>query len=416
MRAKNSFFKKIFLFAFASIAVLMAPLAFAVEQPTDTVRIEVFERQDCGHCQDEKVFLNQLSKDRGDLIVIYHDIAEKEHKQHFLELAELEGIPKVTPITIIDSVLMQGFSTPETTGKRIEALINNAKGKPQLTFEEFIAAGGSREVDSSGSGCDIDGETVQCGVQALNYVFDVPFFGPVDMAKYSLHTLSLVLGFVDGFNPCAMWVLVMFLTILSEAGSRRRMFEMAGLFIFAEAVMYYLILNVWMTTWDFVGMDRIITPIVGFVAVGAGSYFLYLFYKKDTSCKVGSFESKRRTQEKIKAYATAPMTIAVALGILALAFSVNIIEFACSIGIPQTFTKILDLSNLNWAGKQFYNALYILMYMIDDLIIFGFALYAFDKIGLTTHKYTRFSHFVGGFIMVILGLILLIDPTLLVFG
>ncbi|MBU1017738.1 glutaredoxin [Patescibacteria group bacterium] len=407
--------KKLCITLFGVVA-LAIPFAYAVDTPTDTVRVEVFERQDCGHCQDEKEFLNQLSKTRGDLIVVYHDIAEKEHKKHFIQLAELEGIPKVTPITIIDGVLLQGFSTAETTGKQIESLIESAKGKQQYTFEEFIAAGGSKEVQSGGSACDIDGETVQCGVEAINYIIDVPFIGPVDASKYSLPVLSLVLGFVDGFNPCAMWVLVMFLTILAEAGSRRRMFEMAGIFIFAEAVMYYLILNVWMTTWDFVGLDRIVTPIVGLVAAGAGSYFLYLFYKKDTACKVGSLERKRKTQEKIKGYAQAPMTIMVGLGILGLAFSVNIIEFACSIGIPQTFTKVLDMSYLSWAGKQLYNALYILMYMIDDLIIFALALYSFDKIGLTTHKYTRASHFIGGLIMVILGVILLTNPTLLVFG
>ena len=110
------------------------------------------------------------------------------------------------------------------------------------------------------------------------------------------------------------------------------------------------------------------------------------------------------------------MTIAVALGVLALAFSVNIIEFACSIGIPQTFTKILDINYLTWAGKQFYNALYILMYMVDDLIVFGLALYSFEKVGLTTHKYTSASHFIGGLLMLILGLIMLLNPTLLVFG
>lgn len=399
--------------------LLFVPSVFAEGEDViceDPVRIEVFEREDCRHCRAEKEFLNQLQKARGDLIVTYHNIGEKIHKEHFIELTELEDIPKVTPITIIDSVILQGFGTAETTGKQIEALIEGAKGKPQLTFEEFIVAGGSKYVESSGSACDIDGETVQCGVQAVNYVVDVPFIGPVDMAKYSLPVLSLVLGFVDGFNPCAMWVLVMFLTILAEVGSRRRMFEMVGLFIVAEAVMYYLILNVWMTTWDFVGLDRIITPIVGLVAVGAGSYFLWLFYKKDTACKVGSLERKAKTHQKIKGYAEAPMTIMVALGILGLAFSVNIIEFACSVGIPQTFTKILDINYLSWAGKQFYNALYILMYMIDDLIVFGLALYAFDRIGLTTHKYTRASHFIGGLLMMILGLILLTNPTLLIFG
>ncbi len=383
---------------------------------SETVRIEVFEREDCSHCRDEKAFLNHLQKERGDLIVIFHDIGEVDHKEHFLQLTELESIPKVTPITIIDSVILQGFDTAKTTGQKIRALVNNAKGKEQLTFQEFIAKGGSSHVETSDATCEIEGEEIGCAAPEADYWVTIPLIGPVNVSKYSLPILSLILGFVDGFNPCAMWVLVLFLTILMEAGSRRRMFQMAGIFIFAEAVMYYLILNVWMTAWDFVGMDAIVTPIVGFVAVSAGIFFLYKFYKEDTACKVGSLESKRKTSEKIKKYATGPMTLITMFGILMLAFSVNIIEFACSVGIPQTFTKILDIGDLTWVGKQFYNAIYILMYMVDDLIIFAIALYSFDRIGLTTHKYTRASHLIGGTIMVVLGLILLINPTLLVFG
>lgn len=402
------------LFVFSSFSAVM-PVQ-AVDQPTETVRIEVFERLDCGHCQAEKAFLNDLSAERGDLIVIYHDIADKEHKKHFIQLTELENLPKVTPITIIDGTVIQGFDTAETTGKKFEKLIDATKGQPQHTFEEFIAMGGSKNVESVEGTCETNGEDGGCAVTGTEFWVDIPFFGPRNVAKYSLPFMSAVLGFVDGFNPCAMWVLVMFLAILMEAGSRRRMFEMAGLFILAEAIMYYLILNVWMTAWDFVGLDRIITPIVGFVAVAAGTWFLYLFYKNDTTCKVGSMETKRRTTEKIRGYANAPMTIGVALGVLALAFSVNIIEFACSVGIPQTFTKILDLNYLSFAGKQFYNAIYILMYMVDDLVVFGVALYSFDKIGITTAKYTRMSHFIGGLIMVILGIIMLTDPTLLIFS
>jgi cytochrome c biogenesis protein CcdA/glutaredoxin len=390
-----------------------AALAIACKDP---VMIEVFERKDCGHCQDEKEFLSQLQKERNDLVINYHDIGDPEHKAHFLQLMELEKLPKVTPVTLIDGVLMQGFDTAKTTGKKIRALVDQSKGKPQRTFEEYIAAGGSGKIETEGGGCTIDGDTVQCSAQGANTWVTLPFVGTVvDVSKYSLPLLSLILGFVDGFNPCAMWALVMFLTLLAEVGSRRRMFEMAGLFILAQGIMYYLILNVWMTTWDFVGLDRIVTPIIGLVAVGAGGYFLYQFYKKDSTCKVGSLESKQKTREKIKGYASAPMTIAVALGIVGLALSINIIEFACSVGIPQTFTKVLDMNYLDWAGKQFYNFLYILMYMIDDLVIFALALFSFEKIGLTTHKYTRASHFIGGLIMVVLGVILLVKPTLLVF-
>lgn len=408
-------------FANAQEDLLTDPIAQEIEEgcvvpDSETIRVEVFERDNCGHCQDEKEFLNLLQKDRGDLIVVFHDINEPDHKKHFLQLAELENIPKVTPITIIDGVILQGFDTADTTGKKIRALVEEAKGKTQYTFEEFIALGGSSHVEADSGTCNIEGEEIYCGVQEVDYWVTIPFYGPVDVAKYSLPILSVILGFVDGFNPCAMWVLVLFLTILMEAGSRKRMFQMAGIFIFAEAVMYYLILNVWMATWDFVGMDDIITPIVGMVAVGAGCFFLYQFYKADTTCKVGSLERKRKTMEKIRHYSTSPMTIITFIGILGLAFSVNIIEFACSVGIPQTFTKILDMNYLSWAGKQIYNTIYILMYMIDDIIIFAIALYSFDKIGLTTHKYTRASHLIGGTLMVVLGLILLIKPTLLIFS
>ena len=215
-------FKKILIGTLISLSIVVAPLTFAIEQPKDTVRIEVFERQDCKHCKDEKAFLNQLSKTRNDLIVVYHDIAEAEHKKHFIELTELEKIPKVTPITIIDGVILQGFDTAETTGKKIESLVKNAKGKKQYTFEEFIKAGGSKQVVTSSGTCDIDGKSVECSVQSVNYWINIPFIGAVDMSKYSLPTLSLILGFVDGFNPCAMWVLVMFLTILAEVGSRKK--------------------------------------------------------------------------------------------------------------------------------------------------------------------------------------------------
>jgi len=435
---RNMKIKTLLIALISGVAIFAAPFANAQEEvtpvttsvqedaaaecppgvvPEETVRVEVFERATCGHCQDEKAFLNELQKELGNLIIVYHDIsADKVHKDHFLQLTELEKLPKVTPITIIDGVILQGFDSAETTGKKIRALIEEAKGKTQYTFEEFIAAGGSRQIETAGATCNIEGEEVGCAADTVDYWVTVPFIGPVNVAKYSLPILSIILGFVDGFNPCAMWVLVLFLTILMEAGSRKRMFQMAGIFIFAEAVMYYLILNVWMTAWDFVGMDDIVTPVVGFVAVVAGCFFLYQFYKADTSCKVGNLASKKKTADKIKKYATGPMTLLTLLGILALAFSVNIIEFACSVGIPQTFTKILDMNYLSWAGKQIYNAIYIFMYMVDDLVIFALALYSFDKIGLTTHKYTRASHLIGGTLMVVLGLILLIKPTLLVFG
>ena len=92
----------------------------------------------------------------------------------------------------------------------------------------------------------------------------------------------------------------------------------------------------------------------------------------------------------------------------------NIIEFACSIGIPQAFTKILNMNYLTGIEHQIYLWIYTLFYMIDDFIIFGIALYSIEKIGIT-HKYSRYCNLIGGIAMLILGYLLIFNPTALLF-
>lgn len=64
------------------------------------------------------------------------------------------------------------------------------------------------------------------------------------------------------------------------------------------------------------------------------------------------------------------MTLGVFVGTIGIAFSVNIIEFACSIGIPQAFTKLLEMSPLTFVAKQAYILVYTLFYMVDDFLVF----------------------------------------------
>jgi len=392
-------------------------IAIAQTEPTQKTPISMFERQNCTHCKKEKAFLKQLETERKDIEIILYDISKKENRELWKKFTTLENIPKVTPITLVGNTIIQGYGTDNTTGKRIKELINQSRKKETLKVQEFIKAGGSggKAEKVTGGTCDDKG-LEPCGITQTNneYLIDIPLLGPIDFQKYSLPTLSLVLGFVDGFNPCAMWVLVTFLVILIDAGSKKRMWQLAGIFVAAEAIMYYLILNVWFTTWDFIGLNNVITPIVGTIAIGAGAYFLYEWKTSDGTCKVTSSKQKSKTREKLQKLVSTELTILSILGILGIAFSVNIIEFACSIGIPQTFTKIIELNNLGFWQTQFYMMLYILMYMADDIIIFGIALYSFEKIGITS-KYTKLSHLIGGSLMLILGLILILNPELLVF-
>ena len=413
MMFKN-IFKKLIISSFLLLGTLN--MSFA-EQPVideSKIFIDVLEREECIHCQAQKKFFDELQQERDDLQIYYREIKTPKHKEMFDKITDLEGISKVTPITLINGQLIEGFAAGETTGRMYLDILNKAEPSENLSFEEFLENYDPSKVSKGGAGCSLDKGCSADGSGYQPFYIKVPFMESFDVKKYSLPVMSFILGAVDGFNPCAMWVLVTFILILSKIGDKKKLWQVIGLFLAAQAIMYAMILNLWMTVWDFVGLDAIITPIVGTIAIGAGTFFLWEFVQKDAGCKVTSSETKKKTKSKIEAIVSKDFGLMTALGIIGIALSINVIEFACSIGIPQVFTKILDLNYISFWGKQFYMSLYILAYMIDDLIVFMVALYSLDKLGLTT-KYSKASNLIGGLLMLALGYILIFHRELLVF-
>lgn len=405
----------VFLAVFFVLPIRFLTASGIQRESVEPVVIHMFTRDDCKFCIAQAEFLKDLETKRNDFIVEYHNLANKPDQQLFVQFAEARELPKVTPLTVIGRTILQGFDSPEGTGARIVSAIERAKQDPPVSLETVMNAKDGEVVGNADSGCE--GEVCEATAGPGGFVFKLPFLGVVDLQKYSLPALAAILGFVDGFNPCAMWVLVTFLLVLMQIGDRKKMIQVAGLFIVAEAIMYTLILNVWYHAWDFVGLDKIVTPLVGLLGLGSGTYFLYKWWKKRNAplvCDVTDFDQQMKIETKIHHFAKAPMTIAVVFGIIGLALSVNIIEFACSIGIPQAFTKIIELNNLGFLKTQFYMGIYTLMYMVDDLIVFGIALWGFDKLHHAGEKYSRLSLLIGGVLMLILGALLLVAPNLLV--
>ena len=411
---KNKVTKMIILFFVIS---MVGTLSSAV----DKVKIEYFGRKDCKNCANLEKFLTELSNKRKDFEYIEYKIDENgENKKFFDEVTTKLKLVKGTPIIYLNGHIIQGFNTPDTTGKEIVKLIDEGKkANSVLTLEEYVKNGKYENISSNGSVCEGDEVCEIPGLTKDAYrqvIVNIPFINKgVDLTDYSLPLMSLILGTVDGFNPCAMWVLVLFLTALIAVGSKTKMFRVAGLFILAEAVMYYLILNAWLYTWDFVGLDKWVTPIVGIVGIIGGIFFVRNYLKKgdELSCEVTDFKKRAKISNQIREIANKPFTLLTALGIIGLALSVNVIEFACSVGIPQTYTKILQINNISFWNRQIYTFIYIIGYMIDDIMVFGLALLSVNKLQLTT-KYSKWVNLFGGILMIILGLILLLKPSLLI--
>lgn len=389
-----------------------------VAQPHVTVQAEggegsvpsvyLFGRDDCGYCKDLFAWLEA----EGIPYQYENVVTDEAARELFGALAEKHGISKVTPLTIIGERAIVGFNGPETTGAEIRRAIEAAAESSVRTPAEHLERAPAGNV-ILGSGCS----EIDCELGEASYVFDLPFLGTVDLKSFSLISLSATLGVIDGFNPCAMWVLVTFLVLLSQAGSRRKMIFLAGLFIVAQGVMYNLILNVWYQTWDFVALDQYVTPLVGLLALGGGAFFLYRWYVQrgvTLVCDISSIDQQMRTVDRFKAIVNAPLTLASVGAIFIIAFSVNIIEFACSIGIPQAYTKILELNALTFLERQWYILIFTLGYMLDDIVVFGLAIWGYSRLQAHGQKYAQLSLLVGGVLMVLLGLLLTFAPSLLV--
>ena len=400
------------LFAQTESAATTAPATTAAAAaPVESEPIVyLLGRDDCGFCKKEFAYLQEQGIEYEYLNITEDDRAA----EIFAAITQKHDVSKVTPITVIGPHVIVGFNGAKTTGAQIQESIASARESDIRTVEEHLERAPVQDVVALGSGCT----GLRCDLgTTTQYVFDLPFVGIVDLKTFSLFTLSLMLGVIDGFNPCAMWVLVTFLVLLSQAGSKQRMIFLAGLFILAQGVMYNLILNVWYKTWDFVALDQIVTPLVGFLALGGGGFFLWRWWKnRDAAlvCDVSDLETQTNTLNRFKAVANQPITLASIGAILVIAFSVNVIEFACSIGIPQAYTKILELNMLTFLERQWYILIFTIGYMFDDVLVFGLAIWGYSKIQAHGGKYAQWSLLIGGVLMLFLGALLVINPSLLV--
>ena len=165
-----------------------------------------------------------------------------------------------------------------------------------------------------------------------------------------------------------------------------------------------------------IGYNFWVQKVIGIVAIGGGGFYLYEAFGKDPNqCHVSNLSGRQKTIAKMKSIMQITQWPALILGVSVLAVSVNMIELVCTAGLPAVFTQILAFNDITNLARYGYIGLFILMYMIDDMIIFGIAIYTLHATGLTT-KYRRFTLIFGGLLMYALGLMMIFAPELLTFG
>lgn len=241
------------------------------------------------------------------------------------------------------------------------------------------------------------------------------FSKKIDLKSVSLPIATILIAFVDGFNPCAMWILVFLITMLINMKDKKKLYILGTTFIFVSGLMYLVFLSAWFNFFKFVGYVYWIKVIIGIVAIISGIMHIKSGLFSKGECKATNQNQRQKIIKKIKEVLNQKKLFLSLIGIVSLAVSVNLVEIVCSAGLPAVYTNLLSTIKLTTFEYYFYLLLYVLIFMLDDLLIFFLAIKTFEVSGISK-KYTKMSGIVGGFIILIIGVILIIKPELLMFG
>lgn len=395
------FFIFLLLISFClSIFSFVSPVQAEEIATTNENKVEYvfFHSETCPHCKDQIKFINtKLMKEYGDFIDLkmYEVSKSSENQQIFQQYIKFYNVQTSgVPVAFIDGEVVVGFANNKTTGNKIMGIVENKLSERGLLEKE---------------------EKINNNSEYIN----IPFLGEIDLEQFSLPVLTIIIGLLDGFNPCAMWVLLFLITLLLGMEDKKRMWLLGSIFIFSSALVYFIFMAAWLQFLMFMGMVVAIRIIIGLVAVGVGGKSLKDFWKsRKTEGVVCEVSSKKNTQKifaKIKDIVYKKSLWWSILGILLLGFSVNLVELACSAGFPAIFTQVLALNEMPIWKKYMYMVGYIFFYMLDDLLVFFIAMSTLKSKVFGT-KYAKYTNLVGGLLILILGLLLIFKPEWLMFS
>jgi hypothetical protein len=242
----------------------------------------------------------------------------------------------------------------------------------------------------------------------------VPVLGPLDPGRLGLPIFTIALGLVDGFNPCAMWALLLILAILLRLHDRRRMLLIGGTFIAVGGMLYFLFLAAWLELFLLVGFSRALQVGLGLVALAVGALNLKDFVALGRGpslaiperAKPGIYARVRR----VLAAPTLPLALA---AVAALSAVVNLVELLCTAGLPAVYTHVLGSYDLTRPVYYGYLLLYVVAYVLDDSLVLALATVTLTG-GRLQERAGRWLKLVSGLVMAGLGVVLLLRPAWLV--
>lgn len=410
-------------------------------QPVSTSAISVnayfFYGEGCPHCAQEKKYLLQVLKVKYPSLQIreYEIYNNRDNALFLLTIAKNLGFSvDGVPLLIIGDKQFVGYAdniSPPVIEQRVkECLAGDCNdsiypflgedildsSQPDNKQNNDFGLARPQNIQENDDLDELPSPQELINKESKDNVINLPFLGEVNIMKFSLPILTIIMGALDGFNPCAMWTLLFLISLLLGMRNRKRMWILGFAFIVASASVYFFFMVAWLNFVLFLGFVIWTRVFIGILAFLAGAYSIKEFiFNKDSGCKVAGDKKRQKIFDKLRlAVQQNSLWLALA-GIIVLAFAVNLVELICSAGLPAVYTQVLALNEMaNWR-YYFYILLYIFFFMLDDLFIFFLAMITLEMAGVTT-KYARASRLIGGLVMLAIGLMLIFKPEWLMFG
>src|SRR6056297_747024 len=223
---KKLFLLLILLFIFTTVLTPFVSKGAEISKSTNNqeeLDVYFFHAPGCPYCAKEKTFLDDIEKEYPGINVERYSIANSEHHDLLKRLVrehDAERFLGSVPMTFINDDFFLGFS--ESIGNDIE-----------VSIKSHLENGVTEEKVST---------TTTNSVTDVSDKIDLPVAGEVDPHEYSLPVLSVMLGFLDGFNVCSLGALVLILGLVITLKSRKKILSLGGLFILTTAVIYGLLI------------------------------------------------------------------------------------------------------------------------------------------------------------------------------
>lgn len=400
--------KKLFFVSLLFLIICSVENVFAKEQ----VNLYFFHGDGCPHCAEEEKFLAKIEKKYSYVKIIRYEVWKNKSNALLMDRVgnRYDVATSSVPLTVISGTAISGYS--ESIGIKIERAIKYYKDNPKenVNYVSQIKNGTFDEDEIKDSFSEADKKTDE------STKIKLPLLGKINLKDFSLPTAATLIGLVDGFNPCAMWVLLFLISMLLGMKDRKRMLILGLTFLLSSALVYMAIMLSWFNIVVNVMASVIFRNIISVIAIVGAIINLRAFFKSnDSGCEVVDDKKRKKVISKIKDF-TKEKSLFIALGgVIFLAISVNVIELACSAGLPLVFTQLLAINNVSSFESFIYTLIYIFFFLIDDIIIFLIAM-STTKVHAISTKYNKYSHLIGGILMLIIGILLLVKPEWLMFN